>query len=792
MSFSFMTYPGHIKTIKIMDPDGPSIASLPENYNISPGEAGGFVAVAAAALAAEFGRPTMSYSQLEDLTEVLCDPAKIVPLMRELLALLSEQRTAYVNDNPLEFIKESAHGFVTNPQLGDYEVPQILDHLRRQATQKVGGGRVHCLRGVQCDPSLDEDQDFTIDNDPSAGEKGRVWWNERVFHRHGCEREFVKQEIGFREQQSDAHMFVHGSDGRPKLLAEWARSTFYAMEENHGSLPPIGTDVLLCNAAGKWVVLLPVVLDDAARTSLIVVFAPCKELFKVPDVYSKVVGAALFGNEWSGDTAFRHASINDEAVSPKAWDRSSLASDPLGPQRGNEFDADHATGMPNAPWVMSDLPGGAEWVPTSPRSPRRKRLEKAQEALALNPEEVDWNAAALAHSICDEDRDGTTAIGSNTLSLHDNLKRLWAEPSKITVENLIGEALDFADVVYVALGIHNPTLSLMAPQNASAGRWDKGGLRNYIHQQFPPFLQEMARGTGDWDLGGLPSMVLVLIDPAISKPGDLPGFNEHEGWELDSTVSNKCEDWLWRLRHKQHRNLVAVIAKAGNPTPSTFMTWGIRSQLRDHQRFYFGDFGSGNHHHGELFAHAAAMRFGTRLTDNDQLDKVKNFWDDLMYDDSHHSNGIQLVQSIQKDHNDHSGGEEVMVLSSYQLRLIASVYSRQYGSSYQVTHSEHKHLAVDATEYRLLQKNDKKLAATIDFKRNISLGIYDPEAAKEDSAVVAAEIEAAPTLEEATAKRKARAANVDGAQIHTGKGLGLAENVRSSPDAGMATTKWDV
>ena len=69
-----------------------------------------------------------------------------------------------------------------------------------------------------------------------------------------------------------------------------------------------------------------------------------------------------------------------------------------------------------------------------------------------------------------------------------------------------------------------------------------------------------------------------------------------------------------------------------------------------------------------------------------------------------------------------------MVLSSRQLRLISQVYSRQYGTQYAITQSEHAHLGfggVDIDDHKTIREVAYKAQANLQFNRNISLGIYD-------------------------------------------------------------------
>ena len=106
----------------------------------------------------------------------------------------------------------------------------------------------------------------------------------------------------------------------------------------------------------------------------------------VDHMYGKVLGRTLFGRDWCSTPkrAFRRATVNDAAFSPRGWEApSSLLDDPIGlmdvvsglhemaPEASDDSEAQ--PGMPDAPWVVTET---VDWVPYSPRSPRKMRLEK--------------------------------------------------------------------------------------------------------------------------------------------------------------------------------------------------------------------------------------------------------------------------------------------------------------------------------------------------------------------------------------------------------------------------------
>ena len=57
----------------------------------------------------------------------------MIPRVREVMTIIHNARTRYVNENPMEFLNRSAHRFVSNPKLSPHEVPTFLKHQRKKA-----------------------------------------------------------------------------------------------------------------------------------------------------------------------------------------------------------------------------------------------------------------------------------------------------------------------------------------------------------------------------------------------------------------------------------------------------------------------------------------------------------------------------------------------------------------------------------------------------------------------------------------------------------------------------------
>ena len=714
----------------------------------------GFIACAAATIAAEKGHPTMTIQDFTNLVESMCNAEDMIPRVREVMGVIHNARTRYVNDHPMEFLDRSAHRFVSNPAISAYEIPTFLKHQRKKAQESpdhngLGGGRVHFLRNVQVDKKIPPSQERVIERNAKTGLISRVWYNEKFFRRHECESDFVKEEVTFRGNEADAKTFVQGSDNGVKALAAWSRTTMMAAEEQGMHVPPqAGTDVLLSDMGGHYVVLMPIKIQDDSNAmrsgGAVMLLNSRRDDQAVDTVYGKVVGRAIFGTKWCDapkEAGFRKAKITDAAFSPRGWEaRSSLLDDPLGEftsaginmdfeDAPNGQDVDHrdgeTPGVPDSPWVVTET---IDWVPISPRSPRKLRLDKAKQKFKeqSDPSTADWNAAAVAHQADDFD---LTELGDypslerqltedGSLSPrnlpHSVTEAVLSPKSPITaykwdkygsqmddilkegysahaVEELVDQAIDFADMVYVSVGAY------VSPARRP--------LKGYAACQFPKFLEELAEGGGDWQHPGKPSIVVVLLDPNFTEDEgghSCPGFEVEKGWRSDTTMPAKCSNWLWRMKNPQFRNLVVVVAKAGYPTPSTFMTWGIKSQSREHQRFYLGDFTKGQKLHGDLVAHAASVRFASNngmnlfATVDAIQDKVKAFWEQLMYVEVSHpeynpspksnlnlllledpTRGIQLVQHLDKNQDSIITADEVIVLDRRQMGLLSSVYSRQ-------------------------------------------------------------------------------------------------------------------
>jgi len=527
---------------------------------------------------------------------------------------------------------------------------------------------------------------------------------------------------------------------------------------------------------------------------VVVMFNSRREDAHVEPVYGQVVGRAAFGAEWcsSPQLSFKRASIHDAAMSPRAWESSTLLSDPMGDMNldmGEHVDEDRTDFEHSAPWVVGQ---GTEWVPCSPLSPRKLHMQQRNEASPSkgSPKKMLQHAlrnAERAQALEElgqelEEREEMEESGMSMSPLWRDMQKAAYQPSSSpAVEALIEEALEYADIVYVALSCHAPS--------------EHSPIRGYTPFTFPQFLQKLARGddAGDdganWDHAHLPSMVLFLVD---SERESYQGFTEDNGWSPDTALPLMQGAWLWRLRNPAMRNVAVVIAKATPPTASAFMHWGIRSQIRAHQRFYFADFSPGARNHGHLLGHAAALRFGTETSDSEEeLATATKFWNELMYD-TNHSRGIQLVQAIDKNFSDEIDAGEVMVLGPRHMSLLSSVYSRSYGNNYSVTHDElaHHGMGIDVRAYRESKRVEDQIDLDVKIAREISLGIYERKLLKEHGgAAPVAEAQAvapvsldtrtdeekARDLEAAFAKRQERAAGgvQKGAGLQDDGGLGL-------------------